>query len=126
MKIIKTKRDLVMLHRVGALPAALLDQVEDYFNQLSVELEDEFEIDFCLGAQGYIVVLKAGDNVRDLGNFRLSREDGSKEPNFSPSLVIRFPPINLYRAVHLLHQHQPHQLVRQGHAPEAELRLGAL
>ncbi|EFU43840.1 hypothetical protein PVOR_01475 [Paenibacillus vortex V453] len=82
MKIIKTKRDLVMLHRVGALPAALLDQVEDYFNQLSVELEDEFEIDFCLGAQGYIVVLKAGDNIRDLGNFRLSREDGSKEPNF--------------------------------------------
>ncbi|MFE9276809.1 hypothetical protein ACQKLN_11360 [Paenibacillus glucanolyticus] len=82
MKIIKTKRDLVMLHRVGALPAALLDQVEDYFNQLSVELEDEFEIDFCLDAQGYIVVLKAGDNVRDLGNFRLSREDGSKEPNF--------------------------------------------
>lgn len=34
----------------------------------------------CL--HGYIVVLEAGDNVRDLGNVGLNREDGSKEPQF--------------------------------------------
>lgn len=34
-------------------------------------------------------------------------------------LMIRFPPIYLHRAINLLHQHQPHKLMRQGHAPEA-------
>ncbi|MGM1049251.1 MAG: hypothetical protein ACQEXX_24365 [Bacillota bacterium] len=43
MRIIKRQQDLVILLRVGALPAALLDQVEDYFNQLRVELEGEAE-----------------------------------------------------------------------------------
>lgn len=68
MRIIKRQQDLVILRRVGALPAALLDQVEDYFNQLSVELEGEAESPFCLGENGYIVLLEAGDNVHDLGN----------------------------------------------------------
>lgn len=76
MRIIKTQQDLVILRRVGALPAALLDQVEDYFNQLSVELEDEAESQFRLGANAYIVLLEAGDNVHDLGNVGLNHEDG--------------------------------------------------
>lgn len=76
MRIIKRQQDLVILRRVGALPATLLDQVEDYFNQLSVELEDEAESQFCLSENGYIVLLKAGDNVHDLGNVGLNHEDG--------------------------------------------------
>lgn len=39
--------------------------------------------------------------------------------------MIRFSPINLKRPVHLLHQDQPHELVRVGHLAEAELGVGA-
>lgn len=42
-----------------------------------------------------------------------------------PLKAIRFPPIYLHRAINLLHQHQPHELVRQRHAPEAQALLGA-
>lgn len=65
------KQDIVILRRTEVLPAALLVQVEDYFNQLSVELEDEAESQFRLGENGYIVLLEAGDNVRDLSNVGL-------------------------------------------------------
>lgn len=42
-----------------------------------------------------------------------------------PLKAIRFSAINLHRAINLLHQHQPHELVRQRHAPEAQALLGA-
>ena len=35
-------------------------------------------------------------------------------------LVIRFPPINLHRAVNLLGEHQAHELMGQRHAPERQ------
>lgn len=72
MRIIKTQQDLDVLHHTEALSSALLDQVEDYFVQLKGEVGSEF----CLGRSGYIVVLEAGDNVSDLGNVGLGREDG--------------------------------------------------
>lgn len=76
MRPIKTKQDIVILRRTEILPSALLSQIEGYFNQLRVELEDEEESEFHLGRKGYIVVLESGDNVRDLGNVGLSRERG--------------------------------------------------
>ena len=76
MRIIKTQQDFVTLRRTGVLPTTLLDQIEDYFNQLRMELTDEAEGEFRLSRHGYIVVLESGDNVRDLGNFGLNRKDG--------------------------------------------------
>jgi hypothetical protein len=76
LRFIKTKQDIDFLRRAEVLPVALLDQVEDYFNQLRVELEDEAEGEFRLGKNGYIVLLEAGDNVRDLGIVGMNREDG--------------------------------------------------
>jgi hypothetical protein len=76
MRIIKTQKDFDVLRHASAIPATLLDQVKDFFLQLRDELEDEAEGEFRLGRQGYIVVLEAGDNVRDLGNVGLSREGG--------------------------------------------------
>lgn len=75
MRIIKSKQDIVILRRAEVLPAVLLVQVEDYFNQLSVELEVEAESQFRLGENGYIVLLEAGDNVRDLGNVGLAPKE---------------------------------------------------
>jgi hypothetical protein len=65
-----------VLRRAGALPATLLDQIEEYFLQLRDEKEDEDSSEFPLGGCGYIIILEAGDNVRDLGNVGLNREDG--------------------------------------------------
>lgn len=76
MRIVKTQQDLNVLRQAGAIPATLLVQIEDFFLQLRDELEDEVESEFRLGRSGYIVVLEAGDNVRDLGNIGLNREDG--------------------------------------------------
>ncbi|PYE48773.1 recombinase family protein [Paenibacillus barcinonensis] len=42
-----------------------------------------------------------------------------------PLKAIRFTAIDLHRAINLLHQHQPHELMRQGHAPEAQALLRA-
>jgi len=75
MRIIKSQQDLVVLRSAEALPVALLDQTEYYFLQLRDELEDEAENEFRLDGCGYIVVLEAGDNIRDLGNVGLSLEN---------------------------------------------------
>jgi hypothetical protein len=74
MRIIKIQLDIDVLRRARALPASFLNQIEYYFNQLRVELEDEAESEFRLGRHGYIVVLEVGDNVRDLSNVGLDRE----------------------------------------------------
>jgi hypothetical protein len=76
MRIIKSQHDFNVLRRTKALTVAFLDQVEDYFNQLRDELEDYAEDEFRMDRHGYIVVLEAGDNVRDLGNVGLSHKDG--------------------------------------------------
>ncbi|MCH1642182.1 hypothetical protein MJ257_18960 [Paenibacillus timonensis] len=76
MRIIKTEQDIVFLRRAGVLPAALLVLVEDFFNKLRIELEDEEDSQFRLGKNGYIVLLEEGDNVRDLGNVGLTHERG--------------------------------------------------
>jgi Xaa-Pro aminopeptidase len=55
MRIVKTQQEVDALHRASAIPAALLNQVEDYFNQLRVELDYEAESEFRLGGHGYIM-----------------------------------------------------------------------
>ncbi|MNW70174.1 hypothetical protein D3C74_493850 [compost metagenome] len=52
MRIIETKNDIVNLRRTEVLPSAFLIHVEDYFNQLRTELEDEAEHQFNLGENG--------------------------------------------------------------------------
>lgn len=76
MRIIKTKQDIDVLSSAGALPADLLEQIQDYFNQLKIEYDEEKEWEFRLDGHGYIVILEGGDNIRDLSNVGLNRDDG--------------------------------------------------
>ncbi|CAH1056880.1 hypothetical protein [Paenibacillus pseudetheri] len=46
MRIIFTYQDLKVLRHAKAIPQALLDLVQDYFNQLRVELEDKAKSEF--------------------------------------------------------------------------------
>ncbi len=47
----------------------------------------------------------------------------SPQHYFSPSLMVRFTSIYLHCTVDLLHEYQAHQLVRQCHAAEGQLRI---
>lgn len=76
MRIIKMQQDIFVLRCARALPLVLLEQIEDYFQQLKNELNDESKSEFRLDGQGYIVVLEGGDNVRDLGIVGLNRKAG--------------------------------------------------
>ena len=46
MRIIFTYQDLKVLRHAKAIPQALLELVQDYFNQLRVELEDKAKSEF--------------------------------------------------------------------------------
>lgn len=76
MRIIKMQQDIFVLRCARALPLVLLEQIEDYFQQLRNELNNESKSEFRLDGHGYIVVLEAGDNVRDLGSVGLNHENG--------------------------------------------------
>lgn len=66
MRTIKIRQDIDSLRRDGTMPAALSEHIDGYFRQLEVALQVDEETTFCLDRQGCIVVLEAGDNVRDL------------------------------------------------------------
>ncbi len=76
MRIIKTQQDLVVLRLAVTLPVELLLQVEEYLLQLRDEQKEKEATEFRLVGRGYIVVLEAGDNIRELGNMGLDHENG--------------------------------------------------
>lgn len=75
MRTIKTQQDINTLQSVKFLPEAFLEHIDKYLRQLEAALANDEEV-FSLEHHGYIVLLEAGDNVRDLGNVGLGREDG--------------------------------------------------
>ena len=83
MRIIKTQKDIDSLRSSNILSVTLLDQIESYFLQLRGELEDEIESEFCLGSHGYIAILEARDNIRDLSNVGLNRDAGGLLGSYS-------------------------------------------
>lgn len=66
MLTVKTADDLDRLRRLKLLSPGYLDYLEGLFGQLREALGDGDEDEFDLDPHGYIVVLEAGDDVRDL------------------------------------------------------------
>ena len=65
MKTIKTMRDLCQLR--GAMKSALLSHLTEYLEALRESLEPDTAMEqFSLARHGYIVILEASDDVRDL------------------------------------------------------------
>ncbi len=58
-------------------------------------------------------------------NLKIERDSIMESLSILPLKAIRFIPIDLHCAINLLRQHQPHKLMRQGHAPEAQALLRA-
>lgn len=77
MRFIKELQDIKLLKEAGVLEKDYLKQVEKYFYQLHTALGggkpvEEFRLDW---PEGFIVILEAGDNLRDLRPAGLNRED---------------------------------------------------
>jgi len=77
MRIIKTQEDIELIRNTYALPDEYLDWIDDYFEQLYEalgrdETMDQFRLDW---PGGFIAVLEAGDNLRDLSILGLNHED---------------------------------------------------
>ncbi|SDW35406.1 hypothetical protein [Paenibacillus sp. PDC88] len=53
MRIIFTYQDLKVLRQANAIPQALLELVQDYLNQLRIELEDKAKSEFIPSARNY-------------------------------------------------------------------------
>lgn len=97
--------------------ACIKNQCEVTLTEEQIELVLDFEMEF---------LVEKGIAGPDQGVSSSSEKQATDPEGFvacfskiSPLLMIRLPPIYLHRPINLLHQHQPHQLMRQRHAPEA-------
>ena len=76
MFCIKTNEDINRLRKTQSLDGLYLDHIERFFLQLFDELSDTDDVDeFSLDDYGYMVILQAGDNVRDLKEVEPNPED---------------------------------------------------
>ncbi|TYO95505.1 hypothetical protein [Desulfallas thermosapovorans] len=76
MRVIKTMADISLLRKAGALNPELIDEVEKQLKEVFQNLGGDDLGNFSLKDVGPIVVLEAGDNVRDLAEIGLNPKDG--------------------------------------------------
>ena len=75
MRVIKTFKDIELLKKAEALEKPYLEFLKNHFLALHSYIGDDQTLeDFSLVEYGYLVVLEAGDNVRDLQEFCLNPE----------------------------------------------------
>ncbi len=76
MRVIKALKDIQLLKKAKSLDQPYLDYLENQFFTLYFSLANNQPIqEFSLAEHGFLVVLEAGDNVRDLQEVGLNPED---------------------------------------------------
>ncbi len=98
----------------------VVDKIELDFDFTEVDISKTFTL---------IHMLHRETNIEDETFLPLPVSDNNIPPYlqlFLPLFMVRFIPINLKRPIHLLHQHQPHQLVREGHIRERQPEITPL
>src|SRR5690554_6258351 len=75
VRIIKNKRDAEILTGAGVLADEFTNHLNKFFDDLQADLDDMEPETYTVEDCGYIVILEAGDNVRDLSNVGLNQED---------------------------------------------------
>ncbi|MUG47941.1 hypothetical protein [Paenibacillus woosongensis] len=75
MRTINTPQDVDDLLRDGTAPAALAENIAEFFRQLKTELVDDEEDPFRLDQHGPIILLEAEDDLRNLNFAELRGDD---------------------------------------------------
>lgn len=75
MRVIKNQDDVRLLKEAKAISPTLAKHLTKFFNDLQADLEDMSPNTYRLEDTGHVVLLEAGDNVRDLKEIGLNHKE---------------------------------------------------
>ena len=75
MRVIKNQDDVRLLKEAKAISPQLAEHLIQFFDDLQADLEDMSPNTYRLEDTGHVVLLEAGDNVRDLKEIGLNHQD---------------------------------------------------
>jgi hypothetical protein len=75
MRVIKNQDDVRLLKEAKAISQPFAKHLTKFFDDLQVDLEDMSPNTYRLEDTGHVVLLEAGDNVRDLKEIGLNHQD---------------------------------------------------
>jgi hypothetical protein len=75
MRVIKNQDDVRLMAQAKAINPQFAEHLIQFFDELQADLEDMSPNTYRLEDTGYVVLLEAGDNVRDLREMGLNHQD---------------------------------------------------
>lgn len=75
MRVIKNQDDVRLMAQAKAIGPQFAKHLTKFFDDLEAELEDMSPNTYRLEDTGHVVLLEAGDNVRDLRELGLNHQD---------------------------------------------------
>ena len=75
MRVIKNQDDVRLLKEAKAISPTLAKHLTKFFDDLQADLEDMSPNTYRLEDTGHVVLLEAGDNVRDLKEIGLNHQE---------------------------------------------------
>ena len=75
MRVIKNQDDVRLLKEAKAISQPFAKHLTKFFDDLQADLEDMSPNTYRLEDTGHVVLLEAGDNVRDLKEIGLNHQD---------------------------------------------------
>ncbi len=75
MRVIKNQDDVLLLKEAKAISQPFAKHLTKFFDDLQADLEDMSPNTYRLEDTGHVVLLEAGDNVRDLKEIGLNHQD---------------------------------------------------
>ena len=75
MRVIKNQDDVRLLKEAKAISQPFAKHLTKFFDDLQADLEDMSPNTYRLEDTGHVVLLEAGDNVRDLREMGLNHQD---------------------------------------------------
>ena len=75
MRVIKNQDDVRLMAQAKAIRPQFAEHLIQFFDELQADLEDMSPNTYRLEDTGHVVLLEAGDNVRDLREMGLNHQD---------------------------------------------------
>lgn len=75
MRVIKNQNEVRLMARAKAISPQFAEHLIQFFDELQADLEDMSPNTYRLEDTGHVVLLEAGDNVRDLKEIGLNHQE---------------------------------------------------